>query len=65
MVVEVEGHSCGLGGTQLQVPGHKARALLKNIASFGVPSDISSDRGRQFTSDLWRQLPPLKCPDYK
>ena len=34
-----------------------ARALLfHHIAQFGVPADISSDRGPQFTSHLWTAL---------
>ena len=34
-----------------------ARALLSHhIARFGVPADISSDRGPQFTSHLWTAL---------
>ena len=34
-----------------------ARAFLFNwIASFGVPADISTDRGSQFTSHLWDML---------
>ena len=26
------------------------------VARFGVPSDITSDRGAQFTSDMWKAL---------
>ena len=34
-----------------------AKALLRHwVARFGVPDDITSDRGRQFTSDLWKEL---------
>ncbi|GFR76345.1 Pol polyprotein [Elysia marginata] len=34
-----------------------ATALLHHwVARFGVPEDITSDRGRQFTSSLWTQL---------
>lgn len=34
-----------------------ARALMSHhIAQFGVPTDISSDRGPQFTSNLWTAL---------
>ena len=37
-----------------------ARALLSShIAQFGVPADISSDRGPQFTSNLWTTLNSL------
>ncbi len=37
-----------------------ARALLANwIARFGLPSDISSDRGPQFISELWSALAQL------
>ena len=34
-----------------------ARALVSGwIARFGVPSSITTDRGQQFESELWRQL---------
>ena len=34
-----------------------ARALIRNwIARFGVPLDMSSDRGSQFTSTLWNEV---------
>ncbi|GFO31284.1 Pol polyprotein [Plakobranchus ocellatus] len=34
-----------------------ATALLHHwVARFGLPEDITSDRGRQFTSSLWTQL---------
>ena len=34
-----------------------ARALLENwVPRFGVPTDIVSDRGRQFISGLWMEL---------
>ena len=34
-----------------------ARALLRHwVARFGLPSDITADRGRQFTSELWSQM---------
>ena len=37
-----------------------ARALLAHhIANFGVPTDISSDREAQFTSELWTALNKL------
>lgn len=37
-----------------------ARALLsQHIARFGVPTDITSDRGAQFTSSLWTALSQL------
>lgn len=37
-----------------------ASALLHHwVARFGVPEDITSDRGRQFTSVLWTQLNKL------
>ena len=37
-----------------------ARALIANwIARFGVPVDISSDRGTQFTSGLWSAMADL------
>ncbi|GFN78285.1 Pol polyprotein [Plakobranchus ocellatus] len=37
-----------------------ATALLHHwVARFGVPEDIASDRGRQFTSALWTQLNSL------
>ena len=37
-----------------------ARALLSTwIARFGIPAEISSDRGSQFTSELWTSLAKL------
>ena len=37
-----------------------ARALIQNwISRFGVPSYISSDRGSQFTSQIWSKLAEL------
>ena len=37
-----------------------ARALLSHhVAQFGVPTDITSDRGPQFTSNLWNALSTL------
>ena len=37
-----------------------ARALIRHwIARFGTPTDIASDRGAQFTSDLWKELTAL------
>ena len=37
-----------------------ARALVSQwIARFGIPSEISSDRGTQFTSDLWGSVTKL------
>ena len=34
-----------------------AQALMPHhIAQFGVPTDITSDRGPQFTSNLWTSL---------
>ena len=34
-----------------------ARALVRHwVARFGTPDTIVTDRGRQFTSDLWREL---------
>ncbi|KAL6490077.1 hypothetical protein MHYP_G00004220 [Metynnis hypsauchen] len=34
-----------------------ARAFIGSwVARFGVPSDLSSDRGSQFTSDLWNSV---------
>jgi transposase InsO family protein len=37
-----------------------ARALIANwISRFGVPTDISSDRGAQFTSQLWSSIAQL------
>lgn len=37
-----------------------ARALLSQwIARFGIPAEMSSDRGSQFTSDLWGSLAKL------
>ena len=37
-----------------------ARVLISQwIARFGVPSDISSDRGPQFTSALWAEVGKL------
>ncbi|KAK3743180.1 hypothetical protein RRG08_064036 [Elysia crispata] len=43
-----------------------ATALLHHwIARFGVPVDITSDRGSQFTSSLWTQLNWLLGVDTK
>ena len=37
-----------------------AQALLENwVPRFGVPTDMTSDRGRQFTSGLWKELGKL------
>ena len=37
-----------------------ARALVSNwISRFGLPSDMSSDRGPQFTSELWKAMAQL------
>ena len=37
-----------------------ARALIRHwVARFGTPTDLASDRGAQFTSDLWRDLNKL------
>ena len=37
-----------------------ARALLRHwVARFGTPSTIATDRGRQFTSQLWSELSSL------
>ena len=37
-----------------------ARALIRHrIAQFGVPVDLTSDRGPQFTSHLWADLNKL------
>lgn len=37
-----------------------ARALVSHwVARFGIPAEISSDRGSQFTSELWRALTKL------
>jgi transposase InsO family protein len=34
-----------------------ARELLQGwVARYGVPTDITSDRGRQFTSTLWQHM---------
>ena len=34
-----------------------ARAFLRHwVSRYGLPSDVTSDRGRQFTSELWNQL---------
>ena len=34
-----------------------ARALLRHwVARFGIPYEITADRGRQFTSELWKQM---------
>ncbi len=33
-----------------------ARAIVAWIARYGVPADITSDHGRQFTSQLWKEL---------
>ena len=34
-----------------------ARALIRQwISRHGVPSDVTCDRGRQFTSDLWKEM---------
>lgn len=33
------------------------KAFIRHwVARFGVPGDLTSDRGRQFTSNLWKQL---------
>ena len=37
-----------------------AKALIRHwISRFGVPTDMTSDRGTQFTGSLWRQLTHL------
>ena len=37
-----------------------ATALLQNwIARFGIPDHVTSDRGAQFTSELWKSLGQL------
>jgi cleavage and polyadenylation specificity factor subunit 1 len=37
-----------------------ARALVRNwVARFGIPAEMSSDRGSQFTSELWTSLTKL------
>ena len=37
-----------------------AKALIRHwIARFGTPADLASDRGPQFTSDLWKDLNKL------
>ena len=37
-----------------------AHALIRHwIAQFGIPNDLASDRGAQFTSELWKELNKL------
>ena len=37
-----------------------ARALVRQwVSRYGVPEDVTTDRGTQFTSDLWRELNKL------
>ena len=40
-------------------PPHVPVLVSYHIAQFGVPTDITSDRGPQFTSSLWTTLGKL------
>ena len=37
-----------------------ARALVRHwVSRYGVPEDVTTDRGRQFTSEIWKELNEL------
>ena len=42
------------------IPLEEMTALVRSwVSRFGVPGDITTDRGRQFTSQLWKELHQL------
>jgi hypothetical protein len=70
---EVCSHSCGLGGTTrlaeaVPVSGTSMRDCAEVffrgwISRFGVSDQLTSDRGAQFTSEVWAETRDSTSPD--